>query len=130
MFIFLFFKIRFSLRCLSDKLFTNIYNPFIHFTLNGIMSGYGMKINFVSLESDFFIINSFNFNMSPFAKKILFAISVFAVFMILATVLKLVSGQQSEEGLILGLFSETDLLLGVAVAALVTFNRERKKKQQ
>ena len=89
-----------------------------------------MKINFVSLESDFFIINSFSFNMSPFAKKILFAISVFAVFMILATVLKLVSGQQSEEGLILGLFSETDLLLGVAVAALVTFNRERKKKQQ
>lgn len=68
--------------------------------------------------------------MSPFAKKILFAISVFAVFMILATVLKLISGQQNEEAEILGMFSETDLLLGVAVAALVTFNRERKRKQK
>ncbi|NCB69512.1 MAG: hypothetical protein EOM47_11785 [Bacteroidia bacterium] len=68
--------------------------------------------------------------MSPFAKKILFAISVFAVFMILATVLKLISGQQNEEAVILGMFSETDLLLGVAVAALVTFNRERKRKQK
>ena len=68
--------------------------------------------------------------MSPFAKKILFAISVFAVLMILATVLKLISGQQNEEAVILGMFSETDLLLGVAVAALVTFNRERKRKQK
>lgn len=68
--------------------------------------------------------------MSPFAKKILFAISVFAVFMILATVLKLISGQQNEEAVILRMFSETDLLLGVAVAALVTFNRERKRKQK
>ena len=68
--------------------------------------------------------------MSPFAKKILFAISVFAVFMILATVLKLISGQQNEEAVILGMFSETDLLLGVAVAAMVTFNRERKRKQK
>lgn len=68
--------------------------------------------------------------MSPFAKKILFAISVFAVFMILATVLKLISGQQNGEAVILGMFSETDLLLGVAVAALVTFNRERKRKQK
>ena len=68
--------------------------------------------------------------MSPFAKKILFALSVFAVFMILATVLKLISGQQNEEAVILGMFSETDLLLGVAVAALVTFNRERKRKQK
>jgi hypothetical protein len=68
--------------------------------------------------------------MSPFAKKILFAICVFAVFMILATVLKLISGQQNEEAVILGMFSETDLLLGVAVAALVTFNRERKRKQK
>ena len=68
--------------------------------------------------------------MSPFAKKILFAISVFAVFMVLATVLKLISGQQNEEAVIFGMFSETDLLLGVAVAALVTFNRERKRKQK
>ncbi|MDD2996727.1 MAG: hypothetical protein PHP99_11035 [Paludibacter sp.] len=60
----------------------------------------------------------------------MFAISVFAVFMILATVLKLISGQQNEEAVILGKFSETDLLLGVAVAALVTFNRERKRKQK
>ena len=67
--------------------------------------------------------------MSALSKKILFAISVFAVFMLIATVLKLVSGQHIGDGALFGLFSETDLLLGVAVAVLVAFNRERKKKK-
>ncbi|MBN2764837.1 MAG: hypothetical protein JXR27_00575 [Paludibacteraceae bacterium] len=68
--------------------------------------------------------------MSALSKKIIFGISVFTVFMIIATVLKLVSGQQTEEGILFGLFSETDLLLGLAVAVLVTYNRERKRKQE
>lgn len=66
--------------------------------------------------------------MSPIVKRIVFGLSVFVVFLVIALVLKLVSGQQLNVESIPNLFSSTDLLLGLVVALVVTMNHERKTK--
>ena len=67
--------------------------------------------------------------MSPIFKSILFGVGVFVIFSAIALVLKLATGKELDAEY-LGLFSKTDLMLGLAVAVIVTLNHERKKKSK
>jgi NADH:ubiquinone oxidoreductase subunit K len=66
--------------------------------------------------------------MTPFVSRILFGIGAFSVFMTIALVLKLISHSKPVNAEYFGLFTNSDLLLGVLVAIFVTIARERKKK--
>jgi hypothetical protein len=65
--------------------------------------------------------------MPPIVKTLIFGVIAFVIFTILAVLLKLISGQFPEENAFLGIFTETDLFLGLVVAVVVTFSHERKK---
>ncbi len=66
--------------------------------------------------------------MPSILKTLLFGVGVFVVFITIATILKYASHQMPQENAIFGLFTQTDLMLGLVVAIVVTFSHERKKK--
>lgn len=66
--------------------------------------------------------------MPPFVKTILYGIGVFSLFTIFAVVLKLISGFEPQDGAYFGLVTNRDLLLGLAVAVVVTLNHMRRMK--
>ena len=58
----------------------------------------------------------------------LYGLSVFLVFITIAIILKRVTHQVPTENEIFGLFTKTDLLLGLAVSLGVTVSHEKKKR--
>jgi hypothetical protein len=68
--------------------------------------------------------------MSPIFKSILYGIGVFAMFSVIALILKLVTNHKPIDAEYFGLFTNTDLMLGLVVAVVVTINHERKKKMK
>lgn len=66
--------------------------------------------------------------MPPFVKTILYGIGVFSLFTIFAVVLKLISGFEPQDDAYFGLVTNRDLLLGLAVAVVVTLNHMRRMK--
>jgi len=65
--------------------------------------------------------------MTPFIKTVLFGLVVFAIFMSIAIILKLVTNHTPVEGEYFGLFTKSDIMLGLVVAIVVTLLHERKK---
>lgn len=66
--------------------------------------------------------------MNSKLKLVIYAISVFLVFMLLTWVLRLVAGKLPVENGFLGVFSNSDFLIGVVVAAVVTLSHYQKRK--
>ncbi len=65
--------------------------------------------------------------MPPIVKTILFGAGAFTVFTVIAVILKYATGQLPQEDAFLGIFTKTDLLLGLVVAIVVTLSHERRK---
>ncbi|MBP1677195.1 MAG: hypothetical protein H6Q20_1754 [Bacteroidetes bacterium] len=65
--------------------------------------------------------------MSTGVKNILFGLSAFIIFMLISLVLKLVSNRIPENADYFGLFTNSDILIGLMVAILVTFTHIRRK---
>ncbi|NLI71521.1 MAG: hypothetical protein GX361_02165 [Bacteroidales bacterium] len=59
---------------------------------------------------------------------LLYAFAVFAVFMILTWILKSVGGKLPVENGIWGVYKDSDFLLGVVVAGIVTLSHVQKRK--
>jgi hypothetical protein len=66
--------------------------------------------------------------MSPFVKTILYGIGVFSLFTIIAIILKLATNYKSVDADYFGLFTNSDLMLGVLVAVAVTVAHKRKMR--
>ncbi len=66
--------------------------------------------------------------MHPVLKTILYGLGVFVIFTTIAIILKLVSNQAPEKDAYFGLFTKSDLMLGLVVAFFVTLRYEQKKK--
>lgn len=66
--------------------------------------------------------------MSPIFKSILFGLGVFTIFAVIALILKLATNHQPVDAEYFGLFTNTDLMLGLVVATVVTINHERKRR--
>jgi len=66
--------------------------------------------------------------MNPKLKIALYGLGVFAIYITLVVVLRLISGRFPEDAKIFGIFSTTDFLLGAVVAVVLTFSHERKKR--
>jgi len=64
--------------------------------------------------------------MHPKLKTVLYGLSVFAIFTILAVALRYFTSSTAQDLEYFGLFSKKDLFLGLIVALVVTFNHERK----
>jgi hypothetical protein len=65
--------------------------------------------------------------MPPIVKTLLFGAGAFVVFTVIAVILKFATGQLPQEDAIFGIFTQTDFLLGLVVAIVVTFSHERRK---
>jgi len=66
--------------------------------------------------------------MTPFYKTILYGIGVFSLFTTIALILKLVSHQKPVDADYFGLFTNSDLLLGLVVSVVVTIAHKRKMR--
>ena len=66
--------------------------------------------------------------MNSTLKLIIYAISTFLVFLLLTWILRLMAGKLPIENGILGVFKNSDLLLGLVVAVAVTFSHIQKRK--
>ncbi|HRG02538.1 MAG: hypothetical protein QMB37_00260 [Paludibacteraceae bacterium] len=66
--------------------------------------------------------------MNSTIKLIIYAISTFLVFLLLTWILRLMAGKLPIENGILGVFKNSDLLLGLVVAVAVTFSHIQKRK--
>ena len=66
--------------------------------------------------------------MNSRLKFIIYAISTFLVFLLLTWILRLMAGKLPIEDGILGVFKNSDLLLGLVVAVAVTFSHIQKRK--
>ena len=66
--------------------------------------------------------------MTPFYKTILYGIGVFSLFTIIALILKLVSHTKPVNADYFGLFTNSDLMLGVVVAIAVTIAHKRRMR--
>ena len=66
--------------------------------------------------------------MNSRIKLIIYAISTFLVFLLLTWILRLMAGKLPIENGILGVFKNSDLLLGLVVAVAVTFSHIQKRK--
>jgi len=64
----------------------------------------------------------------PKLQPIIYGIGVFVVFTTLMIILKLLTHHVIENGDYFGLFNNKDLMMGAAVALLVTFSHERKRR--
>ena len=68
--------------------------------------------------------------MNSTIKLIIYAISTFLVFLLLTWILRLMAGKLPIENGILGVFKNSDLLLGLVVAVAVTFSHIQKRKHK
>lgn len=66
-------------------------------------------------------------NFHPIVKSFLFGLGAFSVFLVIAGILKWVSKVESPEAAYFGLYTNSDLMLGVAVALVITLSHERRK---
>lgn len=66
--------------------------------------------------------------MHPVLKTILYGLGVFVIFTTIAIILKLITNQTLEKDAYFGLFTKSDLMLGLVVAFFVTLRYEQKKK--
>ncbi len=64
----------------------------------------------------------------PKLRPIFYALGAFAVFVVLSAFLKYVTNHRAMPDEYFGILSNKDLLLGAAVALILTFTHERKKK--
>ncbi len=68
--------------------------------------------------------------MHPKLQTLLFGLGVFAVFTTFAVGLRHFTSSTVQNLEYFGFFSKRDIVLGVIVALVVTFNHERKKKSK
>lgn len=61
-------------------------------------------------------------------KPVLYGLGVFAVYILLTYILRLVTNRMPIDAEFLGVFTTNDLLLGLVVSIILTFSHERKKK--
>jgi hypothetical protein len=66
-------------------------------------------------------------NLHPIVKSFLFGLGAFSIFLVIAGILKLVSKVETPDAEYFGLFTNSDLMLGVAVALVITLSHERRK---
>ena len=66
--------------------------------------------------------------MNPKLQTLLYGLGAFAVYMVLTVVLIWISGKVPENPILFGIYTKDHLLLGLAVAVVLTFSHERKKK--
>jgi hypothetical protein len=66
--------------------------------------------------------------MSPTIKTILYGIGVFSLFTTIALILKLATNHKPVDADYFGLFTNSDLMLGVVVAVAVTIAHKRKMR--
>ena len=66
--------------------------------------------------------------MNPKLKIVLYGLGVFAFYIILLVVLRLISGHMPEDAVVFGMFSTKDFLLGLFVAVVLTISYVRKRK--
>lgn len=66
-------------------------------------------------------------NLHPIIKSFLFGLGAFSIFLAIAALLKLVSKAEIVDADYFGIFTNSDLLLGAAVAVVVTMSYERRK---
>lgn len=67
-------------------------------------------------------------SIPPKLQPVLYGLGVFAVFIALSVALKLITHRVFSDARYFGILSNKDLLLGLFVAAVLTFTHERKKK--
>lgn len=61
-------------------------------------------------------------------KPILYGLGVFAVYILLTYILRLVTNRMPNDADFMGVFTTNDLLLGLVVSIILTFSHERKKR--
>jgi hypothetical protein len=61
-------------------------------------------------------------------QPVLYGLGVFAIFIILSVVLKLITHRVFDDVRYFGILSDKDLLIGAFVAIVLTFTHERKKR--
>ncbi len=66
--------------------------------------------------------------MPPIVKTFLYGVGVFSLFTVIALILKLVTNHQPVDADYFGLFTNSDLMLGVLVAVAVTIAHKRKMR--
>lgn len=66
--------------------------------------------------------------MNSKLKLIIYAISAFLVIMLLTWILRLMTGKLPLEDGLWGVYKDSDLLLGLVVAAMITFSHYQKRK--
>ena len=66
--------------------------------------------------------------MNSKLKLVLYGIGAFAVFIVIVVVLRLISGDVPEDVILFNMFSKNDLLLGLAVAVVVTFSHDQRQR--
>ena len=64
----------------------------------------------------------------PKLKPIIFGLIAFLIFTSFSTILKLLTNRHSLDDIYFGILSNKDLLIGLGIAVLLTFNYERKKR--
>ena len=64
----------------------------------------------------------------PKLQPILYSLGVFVIFTTVMIILKLLTHRTSYTNEYFGLFTNNDLLMGAAIAIILTFSHERKKK--
>ncbi len=66
--------------------------------------------------------------MNSKLKLVIYAISAFLVIMLLTWILRLMTGKLPLEDGLWGVYKDSDLLLGLVVAAMITFSHYQKRK--
>jgi len=66
--------------------------------------------------------------MHPKLKIVIYGLSIFVIYTILAIVLRYITHHIPQEDEYLGLISNKDLLVGIGLAIVLTFTHERKKR--
>ena len=68
--------------------------------------------------------------MNPKLKPVLYGLGVFAVYIIILVILRLITGKLPADPTIFGFFTINDFLLGLIVALVLTFNYVRRKRME
>jgi hypothetical protein len=66
----------------------------------------------------------------PKLQPVFYGIGVFVVFTTLMIIIKHITHHVAQDSEYFGLFTKKDLMLGAAMAIILTFSHERKKKQK
>jgi len=66
--------------------------------------------------------------MNSTLKLVIYAVSAFLIFMLLTWILRLSAGKLPVENGFWGIYKDSDLLLGAAVAAIITLSHYQKRK--